>query len=118
MLARDEEIKRLRALLERHTRQGSEPSSAQPTGAARVAALRADATAARPQQLRTEASDALAHTRDLEARLAEADALRRHLHNQVQELRGNVRVYARVRPAARADPVPEWRNPDSALLAT
>ena len=120
VLARDEEIKRLRDLLGQYTQQASEQASAQHTWAARVSDLEAQLRThdARTQQLRTEASDALAHTRGLEARLAEADALRRHLHNQVQELRGNVRVYARVRPAARADPVAEWRYPDAALLAT
>jgi len=34
----------------------------------------------------------------LEEKIREGEALRRRLHNTVQELRGNVRVYARVRP--------------------
>jgi kinesin family member C1 len=36
--------------------------------------------------------------RELEGQLAEKDVQRRKLHNLVQELRGNVRVFARVRP--------------------
>jgi kinesin family member C1 len=36
--------------------------------------------------------------RELETQLAEKDVQRRKLHNLVQELRGNVRVFARVRP--------------------
>ena len=35
----------------------------------------------------------------LEAQAMDADAIRRALHNQIQELRGNVRVFCRVRPA-------------------
>merc|ERR1719215_1213329 len=34
----------------------------------------------------------------LEEKIREREALRRRLHNTIQELRGNVRVYARVRP--------------------
>ena len=34
----------------------------------------------------------------LERQLVEADELRRAMHNQIQELRGNVRVFARARP--------------------
>uniref|UniRef100_A0A7S2L2Q0 Spindle pole body-associated protein Vik1/Cik1 microtubule binding domain-containing protein n=1 Tax=Leptocylindrus danicus TaxID=163516 RepID=A0A7S2L2Q0_9STRA len=34
----------------------------------------------------------------LEEKIREGEALRRRLHNTIQELRGNVRVYARVRP--------------------
>lgn len=57
----------------------------------------------------------------MKARLAEADAAvarlheqvfageveRRALHNQVQELRGNIRVYVRVRPLLAGDAAPE-----------
>lgn len=37
--------------------------------------------------------------KDLENELREAESLRRKLHNEVQELRGNIRVFARVRPS-------------------
>ena len=36
---------------------------------------------------------------ELENDLREAESLRRKLHNDVQELRGNIRVFARIRPA-------------------
>ncbi|PWN51008.1 C-terminal kinesin, partial [Violaceomyces palustris] len=39
----------------------------------------------------------------LENELREAETLRRKLHNEVQELRGNIRVFARVRPTVRND---------------
>ncbi|EIW66111.1 hypothetical protein TREMEDRAFT_65960 [Tremella mesenterica DSM 1558] len=36
---------------------------------------------------------------EIELELREAETIRRKLHNQVQELKGNIRVFARVRPA-------------------
>lgn len=41
----------------------------------------------------------------LENELREAESLRRKLHNEVQELRGNIRVFCRVRPSVRNDSV-------------
>jgi kinesin family protein C1 len=38
--------------------------------------------------------------KELEDQLLDADETRRQLHNQIQELRGNVRVFARTRPPA------------------
>ncbi|CAM9572201.1 unnamed protein product, partial [Phaeothamnion confervicola] len=40
---------------------------------------------------------------DLEKRLREADQVRRRMHNQIQELRGNVRVFVRTRPFLPSD---------------
>ncbi|KAJ8613823.1 hypothetical protein CTAYLR_004909 [Chrysophaeum taylorii] len=40
---------------------------------------------------------------DLESRLRDAETTRRRLHNTIQELRGNVRVFARVRPFLPSD---------------
>lgn len=39
----------------------------------------------------------------LESELREAESLRRKLHNEVQELRGNIRVFCRVRPPSNND---------------
>lgn len=36
---------------------------------------------------------------EIEEQLRTAETIRRKLHNQVQELKGNIRVFARVRPA-------------------
>ena len=33
-----------------------------------------------------------------EAKIIEGDEIRRKMHNTIQELRGNIRVYVRVRP--------------------
>ena len=44
------------------------------------------------------AEERLARIEQLESEALEADAIRRKLHNQIQELRGNVRVFCRVRP--------------------
>lgn len=38
---------------------------------------------------------------EIEEQLRTAETIRRKLHNQVQELKGNIRVFARVRPALR-----------------
>lgn len=37
--------------------------------------------------------------RDMEAKLRDEETIRRKLHNTVQELKGNIRVYCRVRPS-------------------
>ena len=42
-----------------------------------------------------------AQVKDLEAQAMDAEQVRRKLHNQIQELRGNVRVFCRVRPSGR-----------------
>lgn len=47
-------------------------------------------------------SDAQASIESKEEELRAAESLRRKLHNEVQELRGNIRVIARVRPAVQA----------------
>ena len=70
---------------------------------------------ARSRSLHTEAAAALARSREMEQRLREAEAVRRRLHNQVQELRGNVRVYARVRPARSNEPMADLLYPDTQL---
>ncbi len=44
---------------------------------------------------------ALARVEQVEDELRLAETVRRKLHNQVQELKGNIRVFARVRPALR-----------------
>ncbi|KXS14690.1 kinesin-domain-containing protein [Gonapodya prolifera JEL478] len=49
-------------------------------------------------RLETLLADALAKVEDLEKRLREEETVRRKLHNTVQELRGNIRVFCRVRP--------------------
>ena len=40
----------------------------------------------------------IAHIKSVEQQLRNAEALRRKLHNEVQELKGNIRVFTRVRP--------------------
>ena len=44
------------------------------------------------------AEERLRRIEELESQALDADAVRRALHNQIQELRGNVRVFCRVRP--------------------
>ena len=59
----------------------------------------ADKLAAQMSVWREHAQSAQARVQELEAAALEGEAERRRLHNLVQELRGNVRVYCRVRPS-------------------
>lgn len=48
--------------------------------------------------------DALAETNEAKEKLRKEETLRRKLHNQVQELKGNIRVFCRVRPTLDTEP--------------
>ena len=52
------------------------------------------------QQLR----DAIAAAQEANSKLRTEETLRRKLHNQVQELKGNIRVFCRVRPHLESEP--------------
>lgn len=56
--------------------------------------------------------------RELETQLAEKDVQRRKLHNLVQELRGNVRVFARVRPFLPDDDAYDSSSPPESSITT
>ncbi|UZJ54829.1 hypothetical protein CBS101457_004149 [Exobasidium rhododendri] len=56
-------------------------------------------------QLKEEKRTVLDHNRQLETHLREAETLRRKVHNELQELRGNIRVFVRVRPGIAIDAV-------------
>ncbi|KAK2791814.1 kinesin-like nuclear fusion protein [Onygenales sp. PD_12] len=60
-----------------------------------------DAFARLDQELR----DALAETQAAKDKLRKEETLRRKLHNQVQELKGNIRVFCRVRPLLGGEPL-------------
>ncbi|TDH66798.1 hypothetical protein CCR75_000444 [Bremia lactucae] len=54
---------------------------------------------------------------ELELKAAESEAIRRKLHNTIQELRGNIRVHVRLRPFLRSDgPEALAENPESAIM--
>ncbi|KAJ8598704.1 hypothetical protein CTAYLR_010740 [Chrysophaeum taylorii] len=61
-------------------------------------ARRKDALEAGPPASTRELADLRARTAELEEALRHANSIRRRLHNTLQNLRGNVRVVARVRP--------------------
>lgn len=76
-----------------------------------VSAMKAELEVGR-QRARDAEDRALARVKEVEAErdervaevekdLRDAESVRRKLHNQVQELKGNIRVFARVRPALR-----------------
>jgi kinesin family protein C1 len=77
-------------------------------GAARAQVERLEAEAraetARADALQARLDGVAAERDDAHARLRQEEALRRRLHNQVQELKGNIRVFCRVRPALRSEP--------------
>ncbi|KAH9000134.1 kinesin-domain-containing protein [Lactarius akahatsu] len=72
---------------------------------AQLAALRtaSDGTAGTVSSLRVDLEAAQHRIDELEAEAREAEMVRRRLHNMVQELKGNIRVFARVRPLLTSD---------------
>lgn len=54
--------------------------------------------------LETRLQDALRCTAETREKLRSEETLRRKLHNQVQELKGNIRVFCRVRPSLASEP--------------
>lgn len=118
--AQERELEALRADKACHAETLSHVRTSEDALRARIAELESllATTDTRTEALAAEAATSLARVETLEARLAEAEALRRRLHNQVQELRGNVRVYARVRPPRDEGASIELRYPDALQLAT
>lgn len=57
--------------------------------------------------LETRLQNALRATAEANEKLRKEESLRRKLHNQVQELKGNIRVFCRVRPALESDSTQE-----------
>ena len=55
------------------------------------------------ERLNQQMMDALAETHEAKEKLRKEETLRRKLHNQVQELKGNIRVFCRVRPSLNAE---------------
>lgn len=54
---------------------------------------------------------------DAERRVFEGEVVRRKLHNLVMELKGNIRVFCRVRPIAPHESAQAGSNPDAAAMA-
>lgn len=48
-------------------------------------------------------AEAITHSNEVDEKLRKEESARRKLHNQVQELKGNIRVFCRVRPNLGAD---------------
>lgn len=65
--------------------------------------------------LKRREQEAIATAEEANAKLRAEETLRRKLHNQVQELKGNIRVFCRVRPAlgTEADEAAKIAFPDS-----
>ncbi|KAI9926360.1 kinesin-like nuclear fusion protein [Aspergillus wentii] len=57
------------------------------------------------EQINQRMMDAAAETEETKEKLRKEETLRRKLHNQVQELKGNIRVFCRVRPPLKEESV-------------
>ena len=57
--------------------------------------------------LEQKTQDAILEAKEARDKLRIEETLRRKLHNQVQELKGNIRVFCRVRPSLESDPTGE-----------
>ena len=66
-----------------------------------------DYSSADASNMRLELESLRKKTAELEDELLEAEMVRRRLHNMVQELKGNIRVFCRVRPLLPSDIPPE-----------
>ena len=64
-----------------------------------------------------EAASSIGRIKDLEEQVKNGEVQRRKLHNMIQELRGNVRVFARVRPFLPSDGFNSSSLPDPTILA-
>jgi len=56
------------------------------------------------EDLQQQLKDAIASAQEANSKLRTEETLRRKLHNQVQELKGNIRVFCRVRPHLESEP--------------
>jgi kinesin family protein C1 len=69
-------------------------------------------------RLNQQLEDALVQTNEAKEKLRKEETLRRKLHNQVQELKGNIRVFCRVRPPLPIEPandIAQINFPDDSL---
>jgi kinesin family member C1 len=104
----ERERKTATSLKEALAQQGAAQKSLQSQSTAlqaQLATLRAanDGTAETVSTLRLDLETAQHRIDELEAEAREAEMVRRRLHNLVQELKGNIRVFARVRPLLPSD---------------
>jgi len=85
-----------------------------PTNCGRGPSQAAEATikARTEENARLEAAIADAHAQVLamEAKLRADEAIRRKLHNTILELKGNIRVFCRIRPLLGARPAPNGKH--------
>jgi kinesin family protein C1 len=104
----ERERKTAASLKESLAQQGAAQKSLQSQNStleAQLATLREanDGTAETVSTLRLDLEAAQRRIEELEVEAREAEMVRRRLHNLVQELKGNIRVFARVRPLLPSD---------------
>ena len=112
----ESEARQLRALLEDEKKNGAELVEM----AKRTGELDAMKQRMQEQATRSDSTLAEAHQRikELEAEVQAGESLRRKMHNTIQELRGNVRVFARVRPFLPGDGEKYLTGGGGGLLST
>ena len=95
----------LKETLEQQSAAQIELQAENATLQAQLSSLRAanDGTAGTVSSLRLDLDASQVRIHELEAEAREAEMVRRRLHNMVQELKGNIRVFARVRPLLPSD---------------
>ncbi|TBU60560.1 P-loop containing nucleoside triphosphate hydrolase protein, partial [Dichomitus squalens] len=93
----------------------AQQATAQLSLTAQIGAMQAEKSAVQAEYERTVGSRAdlalqleraLKRCEELEREAREGESVRRKLHNMVQELKGNIRVFCRVRPILRSDILP------------
>ncbi|KAI1301964.1 kinesin-like nuclear fusion protein [Mortierella claussenii] len=65
------------------------------------------------ERLEQELSGSQMLVRDLEQRIRQEETIRRRLHNTIQELKGNIRVFCRVRPVVRTENASGRKSPET-----
>ncbi|WFD45121.1 kinesin-like nuclear fusion protein [Malassezia psittaci] len=112
-----EQIRLLRSAADEHNLAHETMVQANRTLTAQIASLQEQLATydAKTHTLHAEVQATRTRNAQLETQLSEAESLRRKLHNQVQELRGNVRVYVRVRPARNDGELASITYPDPML---
>ncbi|KAF9433546.1 kinesin-like nuclear fusion protein [Entomortierella beljakovae] len=62
------------------------------------------------ETLEKQLSESQTTVRELEQRIRQEESIRRRLHNTIQELKGNIRVFCRVRPVIQSENAPKFET--------
>jgi kinesin family member C1 len=122
VLGLDSEIVQLKHALERASTQGPSHNAMDSESVQELVKISGEVEILRRRVRETtelkalEMSNAAARIAELEEQVIQGEKQRRKLHNIIQELRGNIRVFARVRPFLPSDGIDMTNLPDSAIM--